>query len=53
MTENSAIQRIRNLPLWQGEIDAVPLQGGITNVNFIVTDGFVRGIWLETGAAVA
>ncbi len=38
MTDTSALQRIRNLPLWQGEIDAVPLQGGITNVNFIVTD---------------
>ena len=38
MPDNSPLQRIRNLPLWQGEIDAVPLQGGITNVNFIVTD---------------
>ena len=38
MIDNSPLQRIRNLPLWEGEIDALPLEGGITNVNFIVTD---------------
>ncbi len=42
MTDNSPLQRIRNLPLWQGKIDAVPLEGGITNVNFIVTDGSAK-----------
>ena len=29
----------RNLPLWQGEITATPLDGGITNVNYLVEDG--------------
>ena len=42
MSDNSPLQRIRDLPLWQGEIDAVPLEGGITNVNFIVTDGSAK-----------
>lgn len=31
--------RIRALPLWQGEISATPLTGGITNVNYLVDDG--------------
>lgn len=29
----------RTLPLWQGEITATPLTGGITNVNYLVEDG--------------
>ncbi len=29
----------RSLPLWQGEITATPLTGGITNVNYLVEDG--------------
>ncbi|MEM7076068.1 MAG: phosphotransferase [Pseudomonadota bacterium] len=32
------------MPLWQGEIEATPLTGGITNVNYKVTD--------DTGAYV-
>ncbi len=28
----------RSLPLWQGEITATPLTGGITNVNYLVED---------------
>ena len=30
--------RIRALPIWRGRIDIVPLTGGITNRNFLVTD---------------
>lgn len=30
---------IRALPLWRGPIDIAPLLGGITNKNYIVTDG--------------
>ncbi len=30
--------RIKNLPLWQGDIQIAPLGGGITNVNFTVLD---------------
>ncbi|MFO1125382.1 MAG: choline kinase family protein [Methylocystis sp.] len=37
---------IRALPIWRGPIDIAPLLGGITNKNYIVTDGdrrvFVR-----------
>lgn len=31
-------QSIRSLPLWQGEITAETLTGGITNVNYLVED---------------
>lgn len=30
---------IRGLPLWRGPVDIAPLLGGITNKNYIVTDG--------------
>lgn len=30
---------IRALPLWRGSIDIAPLLGGITNKNYVVTDG--------------
>ena len=38
MNQNDLLTRIRALPLWQGEITATPLTGGITNVNYRVTD---------------
>ena len=38
MNQNDLLTRIRALPLWQGEITAMPLTGGITNVNYRVTD---------------
>ena len=38
MSQSDLITRIRTLPIWQGEITAQPLTGGITNVNFKVTD---------------
>ncbi|UWQ14539.1 phosphotransferase [Aliiroseovarius sp. M344] len=38
MNQNDLLTRIRALPLWQGEIAATPLTGGITNVNYRVTD---------------
>ena len=31
--------RIANLPCWQGKVDIEPLSGGMTNLNFKVTDG--------------
>ncbi|MDQ7071793.1 MAG: phosphotransferase [Rhodobacterales bacterium] len=36
---DGALKKIRGLPIWQGEISIVPLDGGITNMNFVVTDG--------------
>lgn len=30
--------RVRALPCWKGRVDPVPLSGGITNINFVVTD---------------
>jgi len=33
------LNRIHALPIWQGKVEATPLDGGRTNLNFIVTDG--------------
>lgn len=33
------LKRIKALPIWQGEIEATPLGGGRTNLNFTVKDG--------------
>ena len=38
MTETSPLSRVRDLPIWTGEISAEPLPGGITNVNYVVED---------------
>lgn len=35
---------IRALPIWRGRIDIEPLLGGITNKNFLVTDGERRAV---------
>jgi len=39
MTTNIPLNRIKAMPLWQGEISATPLDGGTTNVNYLVSDG--------------
>ena len=31
--------KIRTLPCWNGAIDIVPLSGGLSNANYLVTDG--------------
>ena len=31
-------QKLQQLPCWKGEISFQPLSGGITNVNYLVTD---------------
>jgi thiamine kinase-like enzyme len=33
-----AKQKVSNLSCWNGPVDPVPLTGGITNTNFVVTD---------------
>lgn len=38
MSQSDLLTRIRALPIWQGEITAQPLTGGITNVNYLVQD---------------
>ncbi len=38
------LDRIHALPIWQGPITASPLDGGITNINFVVTDGTRRAV---------
>lgn len=38
MNQDTAEKRIRNLPIWQGEISIKPLGGGRTNLNFVVSD---------------
>ncbi|MCP4184349.1 MAG: phosphotransferase [Hyphomicrobiales bacterium] len=39
MATGKNTDRIKSLPLWEGEIDLEPLSGGITNVNYLVKDG--------------
>jgi thiamine kinase-like enzyme len=36
------IEKIHQLPLWQGKVEISPLKGGITNVNFLVTDAVAK-----------
>lgn len=42
----AALGRVAKLPCWGGPVDPQPLEGGITNLNFVVADGgakyFVR-----------
>ncbi|MFM2390823.1 MAG: hypothetical protein RLZZ437_2378 [Pseudomonadota bacterium] len=36
--------RIRALPIWKGQMSFVPLAGGLTNQNFVVTDASGRHV---------
>ncbi|NJM83371.1 MAG: phosphotransferase family protein [Tabrizicola sp.] len=38
------IDRALALPIWRGKAEAVPLGGGITNSNFLVTDALLRAV---------
>ena len=38
MSAGDVLPRIRALPIWEGDITAAPLTGGITNVNYLVED---------------
>ena len=31
-------EKIKSLPIWKGIIDIKPLEGGITNLNYVVND---------------
>lgn len=42
MTDQTVLKQIANLALWQGEIEVTRLGGGLTNVNFIVTDAVAK-----------
>lgn len=46
MTADSTLARINRLPCWSGQVTAEPISGGITNLNFVVSDAdrkfFVR-----------
>jgi thiamine kinase-like enzyme len=35
---NPALSAVRSLSLWQGNVDIVPLSGGVSNSSFVVTD---------------
>ena len=39
-----AEDRIRALPCWTGSIDIAPLPGGLSNANYVVTDGAGRHV---------
>ena len=38
------LEKVRSLPIWQGDVRAAPLGGGITNINFLVEDGLRRAV---------
>lgn len=38
------LEKIRTLPCWSGAVEAEPLGGGITNLNFLVRDGGRRAV---------
>ncbi len=42
MTTEDTLSQIQALPIWQGDICAEPLAGGLTNVNYLVTDAGKR-----------
>lgn len=42
MTIASARERAARLSIWRGPVDPVPLEGGMTNFNFLVEDGGER-----------
>jgi hypothetical protein len=48
---DQAIERVIRLPLWQGPVNPVPLEGGITNLNFVVSDGGEK-FFVRTGVDV-
>ena len=33
------VNKIKALPIWKGNISLKPLEGGITNYNYLVKDG--------------
>lgn len=43
-TATDPVARALSLPLWAGEVKAVPLGGGITNLNVLVTDARRRAV---------
>lgn len=45
------ISRIKSLPCWSGEVDPLPLEGGITNLNFQVADAG-RRFFVRTGVDI-
>ena len=47
----SARERVLALPIWSGPVDPVPLDGGITNVNFSVVDG-ARRVMVRVGVDI-
>lgn len=38
------LEKVKSLPIWQGEVRAEPLGGGITNINFVVQDAARKAV---------
>jgi len=38
MNLNEATEQLISIPIWKGEIIVEPLEGGLTNHNYIITD---------------
>jgi thiamine kinase-like enzyme len=39
MSMEALSARVSRLPIWRGSVDLQPLQGGLTNISFVATDG--------------
>jgi thiamine kinase-like enzyme len=42
MRDDDTKARLKALPIWSGDIDIAPLGGGLTNVNYVVTDSAAK-----------
>jgi thiamine kinase-like enzyme len=38
VSDDAALERVKRLPIWSGNVEPKPLAGGITNKNFVVDD---------------
>ena len=52
MNNEKEKKRIRELPCWQGSVDVEPLSGGLSNLNFVVTDNGKRFVVRMVGGDV-
>ncbi len=50
-TPNSAVERVRALPIWSGPVTPTRLEGGITNTNYLVEDAG-RKLVVRVGADI-
>ena len=52
VSDDAALERVKRLPIWFGDVDPKPLAGGITNKNFVVEDRG-RKVVVRTGGDIS